>query len=173
MQRPERSFKIINQFTSLSYSKFFDGFLLCVCAALHDPAPHFPTLPPPLTCHTPVAPWNFLTGPRMDPAHSHHRCFSELFALPGKPFFPEHSLAHFLIQMSLFKYLLSQRPSQALLAETMNHSILIYLFCSTYLKSYDLLFCLLAWLSPLLQCRFFKSGTFLISPGTGHIVGAQ
>lgn len=92
---------------------------------------------------------------------------------PWKTLFPEHSLAHFLIRMSLFKYFLSQRPSQALLAETMNHSILIYLFCSTYLKSYDLLFCLLTWLSPLLQCRFYKNGTFLISPGTGHIVGAQ
>ena len=84
-----------------------------------------------------------------------------------KTLLPERSPANFLfIQKSLFKYLPSQRPSQALLAKTINHPILIHLFCSTSLKSCDLLFSLTCLSVSLMQRRFHKSGTLLMSPST-------
>lgn len=100
----------------------------------------------------------------MDPARSHHRSFAQLFALPGKPF----SQNILWLTSFSFKHLCVSPLPEAFPSppKTINHSTLIYLFCSIYLKSCDLLFCLLACLSPLLQCRFRKSGTLLIFPST-------
>lgn len=114
--QPEISFKIINQFTPLSCSKVFNGFLLRVYAGLHDLTPHLPSLPTPLLVTLQPLPGTFLQFPEWiqhvlitGALHSCLLCLENPSprTFSGSP--PFHS--------NIFVYLPSQRPSQALLKQ--------------------------------------------------------